>query len=305
MELSVEPGRVLDTEQQQRRLRPLTKPSQTQLEWARKTLCEGRFDEEARLIFEQYIAVGGVRVLGTCARSGSSTGLCFKDLADVASELDSLLGISGSVLALRQAAQAVDGRMLSLERFSEVFWTLLWDVQSDYCQALSCCTEQHAGPPSQQSPYHTYVVGKTLGQGSFGVVQLATHRVTGVERALKIMQKGEVWDQVGELMCEISRLTVLDHPNIVRLYEHYEDASCIFLVMDYCSGGDLCSLVMETKRDQRRLPERFVAGVMQQLLWAISHVHARPVMWQTCHVVEDSSVLCTALPESQQKLHRM
>jgi len=110
------------------------------------------------------------------------------------------------------------------------------------------------------------------------VVQLATHRATGVERALKIVQKGEVWDEVAELMCEISRLSVLDHPNIVRLYEHYEDASYIFLVMDYCSGGDLYSLVAETKRDQRRLPESFTAGVMRQLLWAISHVHARGVV---------------------------
>jgi serine/threonine protein kinase len=34
-------------------------------------------------------------------------------------------------------------------------------------------------------------------------------------------------------------MKILDHPNIIRLYEVFEDRDCVYLIQEYCGGGDL------------------------------------------------------------------
>merc|ERR1719443_884504 len=77
---------------------------------------------------------------------------------------------------------------------------------------------------------------------------------------------------------EIATLCSLDHPHIVKLHEHYEDASNIYLVMDYCSGGELYSMISKTYEGGSRLIEPWVAEVMQQVLGAIGHVHNKGIL---------------------------
>jgi calcium-dependent protein kinase len=56
-------------------------------------------------------------------------------------------------------------------------------------------------------------------------------------RALKILSKDKL-DQV-KLLEEMNILTQMDHPNIVKLYEVYEDDDSFYLVNEYCSGGEM------------------------------------------------------------------
>lgn len=66
-----------------------------------------------------------------------------------------------------------------------------------------------------------YSIKKTLGEGSFGKVKLAVHRVTGQEVALKIISRNKLIsrDMAGRVEREIQYLQLLRHPHIIKLYE--------------------------------------------------------------------------------------
>lgn len=274
VKLSIRPTTPLDLSEQRSRLRPRTRPSKAQLEWVRETLREGRLDLEAQVIFGRHASRNCATGIEP-SPDAPAFAICLADLNAAAEELDAKLGISGSVCALRQVANKAEGQTLSLDRFSEVFWELLWGVQNDFCQALPA---DYVAPQCLEHPSKLYAFQQTLGTGSFGVVKLARNRATGEERAVKMIRKEDIWGSLDELKVEMSHLCLLDHPHIVRLYEYYDDINCVYLVMDYCSGGDLYALVKQTKSAQQKFPEEFVAAVMRQVLFAIAHVHARSIV---------------------------
>lgn len=66
-----------------------------------------------------------------------------------------------------------------------------------------------------------YNIKKTLGEGSFGKVKLAVHRISGQEVALKIISRKKLIsrDMAGRVEREIQYLQLLRHPHIIKLYE--------------------------------------------------------------------------------------
>jgi calcium-dependent protein kinase len=74
-------------------------------------------------------------------------------------------------------------------------------------------------------------VGHKIGQGGYGTVYFATHRVTGIHRAIKVIKKRRL-DQENQkyILMEFESLQKLDHPNLVKLIERYEDKDHIYLV---------------------------------------------------------------------------
>jgi len=81
---------------------------------------------------------------------------------------------------------------------------------------------------------------KVLGSGAFGKVFQTfnkhdeTHRV-----AIKVLDKQKLVDNIDCIMEEVAILHTLDHPNIVKYFETYDDNKYIYLVMEYISGGQL------------------------------------------------------------------
>jgi calcium-dependent protein kinase len=61
------------------------------------------------------------------------------------------------------------------------------------------------------------------------------------------MNKNRLKDQLENIKEEVAILTKLDHPNIVKYYETYDDMKYIYLVMEYCSGGELFDLLVKEK----------------------------------------------------------
>jgi serine/threonine protein kinase len=57
--------------------------------------------------------------------------------------------------------------------------------------------------------------------------------------AIKVMGLKKIKDELDAIREEVSILTKLDHPNIVKYYETYEDEKNIYLVMEYIGGGEL------------------------------------------------------------------
>jgi len=71
---------------------------------------------------------------------------------------------------------------------------------------------------------------------------------------------------------ELKILSTLDHPNIVKYYEHYEDTQYMYLVMEYCSGGELFEKIASQKNQV--FNESEAASIMKKLLRAINHCHS-------------------------------
>ena len=122
-----------------------------------------------------------------------------------------------------------------------------------------------------------YELGATLGTGGFGDVKRCTHRDTRAERAVKIFRKDLIpQDQLesGSFMQEIEILRSLDHPNIVRVFEFFEDAKRIFIVMELCRGGELFAQLIK----RSRFDESQAAYILKQVLSAVNYLHNRGII---------------------------
>eukprot|EP00826_Nyctotherus_ovalis_P048980 TRINITY_DN5843_c0_g1_i14.p1 TRINITY_DN5843_c0_g1~~TRINITY_DN5843_c0_g1_i14.p1 ORF type:complete len:482 (-),score=166.20 TRINITY_DN5843_c0_g1_i14:125-1570(-) len=122
-----------------------------------------------------------------------------------------------------------------------------------------------------------YKLGEKMGAGAFGVVWKCTHGITGQTRAVKIISKEDsehVKTDIELVKKELEILRTLDHPNIVKLFEYYEDAKRFYLVTEYCEGGNLFDSISKAGR----VAEPLAARIMRQVLSAVSYCHANNVV---------------------------
>lgn len=111
-----------------------------------------------------------------------------------------------------------------------------------------------------------------IGKGGFGEVKKVVHKLTGDVRAMKIIKRDNVDDQyLKTLNNEIRILKMLDHPNIVKLYEIYEDPKNIYMITEYLEGGELFDMILKTKH----FNENIAAKIMKQLLSAVAYCHSK------------------------------
>ncbi|EPT27057.1 calcium-dependent protein kinase CDPK2 [Toxoplasma gondii ME49] len=117
-----------------------------------------------------------------------------------------------------------------------------------------------------------YTVSKTIGRGTWGEVKLVIDNGTGARRAAKKIPKCYVED-ADRFRQEIEIMKSLDHPNIVRLYETFEDMTDFYLVMEYCTGGELFDRLVH----QGVFTEALACRIMRQILAAVAYCHAHRV----------------------------
>ena len=92
----------------------------------------------------------------------------------------------------------------------------------------------------------TYKIESTLGRGTFATVKKAKNRATGERFAVKVLAKRRMSDEDKiNLLTEIEILKSMDHPNIVRLIDVFEDDRHWCLVMELMSGGELFDQIIE------------------------------------------------------------
>lgn len=110
-----------------------------------------------------------------------------------------------------------------------------------------------------------------LGQGSFAIVKRATHKTYGTKVAIKVIKKQELNDEDKiALQNEIDILTHVDHPNIVKLYEVYEDADNYSLVMELMTGGELFDVILE----KEMYTEKEASETIRPIIDAINYCHS-------------------------------
>eukprot|EP00928_Gymnodinium_smaydae_P018456 TRINITY_DN17022_c0_g2_i1.p1 TRINITY_DN17022_c0_g2~~TRINITY_DN17022_c0_g2_i1.p1 ORF type:complete len:507 (+),score=172.99 TRINITY_DN17022_c0_g2_i1:91-1611(+) len=115
---------------------------------------------------------------------------------------------------------------------------------------------------------------KKLGEGSYGAVYKARNKDTQSIRAVKTIAKDQM-KNVERFKQEIAIMMMMDHPNIIKLYETFADRKLIYLVMELCVGGELFDRII----DVGHFTEVQAAIIMQQIIRAIYYMHENHV----CH----------------------
>ncbi|QEU62559.1 Hsl1 [Kluyveromyces lactis] len=123
-------------------------------------------------------------------------------------------------------------------------------------------------------------LGKTLGKGSSGRVRLAKNMETGKLSAIKIVPKKFVKsNQIKQLPYGIEReiiiMKLISHPNVMGLYEVWENKSELYLVLEYVEGGELFDYLVS----KGKLPESEAIHYFKQIVQAVAYCHG----FNICH----------------------
>ncbi|KAL1428316.1 hypothetical protein MTO96_002704 [Rhipicephalus appendiculatus] len=116
-----------------------------------------------------------------------------------------------------------------------------------------------------------YTLLETIGSGAFAKVKLAIHVLTGAKVAIKIIRKCSLGMDLRRVSREIAALKDLAHQSICRLYQVIETSYRVYLVLEYCPGGELFDYVVQRKRLNEDEARRF----FRQIVSAVACVHRR------------------------------
>jgi serine/threonine protein kinase len=117
-----------------------------------------------------------------------------------------------------------------------------------------------------------------IGKGSFGEVYLVKKKSTGKLYAMKIMSKRMIQRQnlAKYIYTEKNVQSSIKHPFIVRLYCAFQSSTRLFMVMDYCGGGDLGHVLQREKIFSEETARIYIAEV----LLAIEELHSREIIYR-------------------------
>jgi len=116
-----------------------------------------------------------------------------------------------------------------------------------------------------------YVLGKEIGRGGFSVVREGTHIKTGVKYAIKCISKEQMEseDEIKLLLREVQIMKKISHPNVLKLYEVFEDASNFYLVTELVTGKELFDKIVE----KGNYTEKDAANIVRQIISAVEYLH--------------------------------
>ena len=121
------------------------------------------------------------------------------------------------------------------------------------------------------NPFDIYEELEELGEGAYGVVKkVCLKENPETIRAMKIIPKENIMEgQSQKLLDEIQILRKLEHPNIMKIYEYFNDSKNIYIVSELCDQGDLLGKMIKLGS----MSEVVVKFLMGQILNAVSYLH--------------------------------
>jgi len=125
-----------------------------------------------------------------------------------------------------------------------------------------------------------YTIGDQLGQpGQFGVAKSCVRKSDGQKFAVKIIDKSKFigteheGEMFSDMRAEVEVMRTLEHENIIKLYEVYENKFELYLVQELCTGGELFDKITELGT----YSEADAAGVLVQIFRGVSHMHSKGI----------------------------
>ncbi|CAH8491939.1 unnamed protein product [Heterobilharzia americana] len=116
---------------------------------------------------------------------------------------------------------------------------------------------------------------RTIGKGNFAKVKLASHVITGQQVAIKIIDKTQLSPSSRQkLFREVRLMKLLDHPNIVKLFEIIDNDKILYLVMEYASGGEVFDYLVA----HGRMKEKEARAKFRQIVSAVQYCHQKHII---------------------------
>ena len=119
-----------------------------------------------------------------------------------------------------------------------------------------------------------YKLGRIVGTGAFGEVRICLHKETNTQRAMKILSKTKMDEEDLELLeNEVNILKELDHPNLIKMFEFFEDQKRLIIITEYCKGGELFDEIIA----RNKFREGDAAFLMKQILSVVNYIHTKGI----------------------------
>ncbi|XP_026216484.1 serine/threonine-protein kinase MARK1 [Anabas testudineus] len=148
-------------------------------------------------------------------------------------------------------------------------------TKSSNRHSLPPCRGSLTSIADEQPHVGSYRLLKTIGKGNFAKVKLARHTLTGREVAIKIIDKTQLNPtSLQKLFREVSVMKILNHPNIVKLFEVIETEKTLYLVMEYASGGEVFDYLVA----HGRMKEKEARAKFRQIVSAVEYCHQKRIV---------------------------
>jgi len=122
-----------------------------------------------------------------------------------------------------------------------------------------------------------YDIGKQLGSGNFATVHSATNKTNNSDIpkdvAVKVIDKSKVED-MNDIQREIEIMQIVDHPNVIRLYEIYDEPKKMNLIMELVTGGELFDRIVS----KGNYSEKDAAETIKTLSKALGYLHDKNIV---------------------------
>jgi len=115
-----------------------------------------------------------------------------------------------------------------------------------------------------------YIIGDMIGKGSTGVIRRLIDKTTNQVRAVKMIPLKRI-NKINLFEKDIEIIRGLDHPNIIKMYEYYQDEKYFYIVMEYCNGGELLLKV----GDLGQITEDMAKTYFIQMISAVNYIHSK------------------------------
>ena len=124
--------------------------------------------------------------------------------------------------------------------------------------------------------YKKYLIEqKVIGQGSFAKVHKCKRQSDGQILAMKIIaKKGISQTDLNSFKREIEYLSILNHDFVIKVYDWCETSNKLFIVIDYCAGGNVLDRIIENGT----FSEYQTARLIKDLVITLGHVHANGIV---------------------------
>lgn len=141
---------------------------------------------------------------------------------------------------------------------------------------------------SEKSIKDYYAFVRTLGEGHFGMVLLAKDRRTREKFAVKVIKKQAEMRSMTLIQRELAILRMVNHQNIVRLYDLFDSEEKLYFVLEYMQGGALYQVLSE---DETLFSEERASLIVKDILQGLVYLHGKGIVHRD---VKPENILTTA-----------
>eukprot|EP00347_Sterkiella_histriomuscorum_P012801 403367176 len=144
----------------------------------------------------------------------------------------------------------------------------------DHLQKLEHNSAEEFMLRQDEKVHDNYIISGIIGDPYDSKARLGVHKHSNIERAIKQVDKANIED-MKDYNEKIELIKHLDHPNIAKYIEYYEDENNFYFVSEYMQGGDLWNAVMTLGG---KYTEEVAATVIKQILHALVYLNSKGIV---------------------------